>query len=47
VLDPTFNINTIVNDDNTGVLNSIQIPTIENSAVDIDFTTLDYLPSGA
>ena len=29
VLDPTFNIDTIVNDDNFGVLKSISLPTIE------------------
>lgn len=47
VLDPTYNINTVVNDQNTGVLTSIQVPNIENSAFDIDFTTLNFLPSGA
>ena len=47
VLDPTYNINIIVNDQNAGFLASIQIPTIENSAFDIDFTTLTFLPSGA
>lgn len=47
VLDPTFNVNTIVNDQNAGFLASIQIPQIENSAFDIDFTTLQFLPSGA
>ena len=36
VLDPTFNINTVVNDQHAGFLASIQIPTIENSAFDID-----------
>ena len=29
VLDPTFNIDTIMNDDNFGVLKSISLPTIE------------------
>ena len=47
VLDPTTNINVIVNDQNAGFLASIQIPTIENSSFDIDFTTLQFLPSGA
>jgi hypothetical protein len=47
VLDPTSNINVIVNDQNAGFLASIQIPTIENSAFDIDFSTLTFLPSGA
>lgn len=47
VLDPTFNINTIVNDQNAGFLASMQIPQIENSSFDIDFTTLTFLPSGA
>jgi GH35 family endo-1,4-beta-xylanase len=47
VLDPTYNINTIVNDQHAGFLASIQIPTIENSAFDIDYTTLQFLPSGA
>lgn len=40
VLDPSHNINTIVNDQNAGVLNSIQIPLIENSAFDIDYGSL-------
>jgi hypothetical protein len=47
VLDPSYNINTIVNDQNAGVLASIHVPTIENSAFDIDFSTLTFLPSGA
>lgn len=47
VLDPTTNINMIVNDQNVGVLASIHIPTIENSAFDMDFSTLNFLPSGA
>lgn len=46
VLDPSFNINTVVNDQNAGVLSSIRVPTIENSAFDIDFSTLAFLPSG-
>ena len=29
------------------MLTAIQVPAIENSAIDIDFTTLEYLPSGA
>lgn len=47
VLDPQHNINTIVNDQNAGFLASLQVPTIENSAFDIDFATLSFLPSGA
>jgi hypothetical protein len=47
VLDPSYNINTIVDDQNAGVLASIHVPTIENSAFDIDFSTLTFLPSGA
>ena len=47
VLDPTYNINTVVNDQNAGVLAAIQVPLIENSAFDIDFSTLSFLPSGA
>ena len=47
VLDPTYNINTIVNDQNAGFLASLQVPLIENSAFDIDFSTLSFLPSGA
>jgi hypothetical protein len=31
VLDPTHNIDTIVNDQNIGVLTSVSLPTIENS----------------
>lgn len=31
VLDPTFNVDTIVNDDNFGVLKSISLPTIEQT----------------
>lgn len=30
-----------------GVLTSIDVPVLENSSIDIDFTTLSYLPSGA
>jgi len=47
VLDPTSNVNVIVNDSNAGVLNSINVPIIENSAFDVDFTTLLTLPCGA
>jgi len=31
VLDPSKNIDTIVTDENVGVLNSVSLPTIENS----------------
>jgi hypothetical protein len=31
VLDPTKNIDTIISDDNVGVLSSVSLPTIENS----------------
>ena len=31
VLDPTFNVDTIVNDENFGVLKSISLPTIEQA----------------
>ena len=47
VLDPTFNIDTIVNDDNVGVLKSISLPTIEQAQFDIDYSTMRVLPCGA
>jgi len=47
VLDPSTNINTIVSDQNIGVLTSVSIPTIENSQFDIDFATQSGLPCGA
>ena len=36
MLDPTYNIDTIVSDQNIGVLTSVSLPTIENSSYDID-----------
>ena len=37
VLDPTKNIDTIISDDNVGVLTSVSLPTIENSQFDVDY----------
>jgi hypothetical protein len=37
VLDPTKNIDTIISDDNVGVLSSVSLPTIENSQFDVDY----------
>lgn len=36
-----------MSDQNAGVLNSLEVPHIENSSFDIDFTTLEYIPCGA
>ena len=36
MLDPTYNIDMIVSDQNIGVLTSVSLPTIENSSYDID-----------
>ena len=47
VLDPTFNIDTMVNDDNFGVLKSISLPTIEQTQFDVDYSTMQKLPCGA
>jgi hypothetical protein len=47
VLDPTFNVDTFVNDDNFGVLKSISLPTIEQTQFDIDYSTMVTLPCGA
>lgn len=47
LLDPTHNIDTIVSDQNIGVLTSVSLPTIENSSYDIDYNTLSTLPCGA
>lgn len=46
-LDPTHNIDTIVSDQNIGVLTSVSLPTIENSSYDIDYSTSTQLPCGA
>jgi len=37
VLDPTKNVDTIISDDNVGVLTSVSLPTIENSQFDVDY----------
>lgn len=47
VLDPTNNIDTICTDTNVGVLNSVNLPTIENSQFDVDYNTLSTIPCGA
>ncbi len=47
VLDPTYSINTIVNDQNVGALSAVSIPLIENSQFDIDYNSMEVLPSGA
>ena len=47
VLDPSTNIDTIVSDTNVGVLNSVNLPTIENSQFDVDYNTLSQIPCGA
>jgi serine/threonine protein kinase len=47
VLDPTHGINTIVNDTNVGALSAVSVPLIENSQFDIDYSTMEILPSGA
>ena len=47
MLDPTYAINTIVNDSNVGALSAVGVPMIENSQFDIDFSTLEVQPSGA
>jgi len=47
MLDPTYNIDTIVSDQNIGVLTSVSLPTIENSSYDIDYSTVSQLPCGA
>ena len=47
ILDPTTNTNTIVNDANAAVLNSVQLPDLEISTFDVDFSTLTQLPCGA
>ena len=36
-LDPSRNIDTITNDQNSGVLNAISVPLIENSNFDVDY----------
>ena len=47
VLDPTHNIDTIVSDQNIGVLTSVSLPTIENSSYDVDYSSVLSLPCGA
>ena len=47
VLDPTYGINTIVNDANVGALGAVSVPPIENSQLDIDHNSLEVLPSAA
>jgi hypothetical protein len=47
VLDPSKNIDNIVNDEHKGVLDSFSVPTIENSQFDVDYQSLQYLPCGA
>ena len=47
VLDPTFNVDTMVNDDNCGVLRSTALPTIEQTQFDVDYGTMQKLPCGA
>jgi hypothetical protein len=40
VLDPSKNIDTIVSDQNVGVLSSVSLPSIENSQFDVDYMTM-------
>ena len=47
VLDPSTNIDTIVSDQNIGVLTSVNLPTIENSSFDVDFDSMTSAPCGA
>jgi hypothetical protein len=47
VLDPTFSINTIVDDSKVGALSAVSVPPVENSTLDIDGASLVLLPSGA
>ena len=47
VLDPTYNIDTQISDDNFGVLRAISLPTIEQTQFDIDYSTMRALPCGA
>lgn len=37
VLDPSKNIDTIISDENVGVLTSVSLPTIENSQFDVNY----------
>lgn len=47
VLDPSKNIDTIISDENVGVLTSVSLPTIENSQFDVNYQSLTVLPCGA
>lgn len=47
MLDPTFSINTIVGGAGLGRLGAVSIPILENSHVDIDYNSVEILPSGA
>lgn len=47
VLDPTMNINNIVNEEKAACLSAISLPTIENSQFDVDYQSLTILPCGA
>lgn len=47
VLDPSYGINEIVGGAGHGQIGAVTVPTMENSTVDIDYNTVEYLPSGA
>lgn len=47
VLDPSHSINTIVNDANVGALKAMSIPIVDHANYDIDFNSMEVLPSGA
>lgn len=47
MLDPTYSINTIVDDSKVGALSAVSVPPVENSTLDIDGASLVLLPSGA
>ena len=47
VLDPSHNIDTIVQDEKVGRLRAISTPTIEQTIFDIDYATSEELPNGA
>lgn len=47
VLDPSYNLDNMVNDDRYPTLRSISLPTIEQTQFDIDYSTMRNLPCGA
>jgi hypothetical protein len=47
VLDPTYSINTIVNDTKVGALSAVSVPVIESSQLHLDGNTMEALQCGA